>query len=72
MLRTFVIFLAMKIFIGGWFIKDFKKTTQPLSRLLQKDVSFDFKEDCQITFDKIEDIVHFNADYTTTKLGYAF
>jgi hypothetical protein len=28
------------------FIKYFSKFAQPLSRLLQKDVPFDFKEDC--------------------------
>jgi hypothetical protein len=41
-----------------------------LSRLLQKDVPFDFKEDCILAW-QIEDIAHFSANYTATKLGYA-
>ena len=36
------------------FIKDFSEIAQPFSRLLQKDVPFDFNEDCQITFDKLK------------------
>jgi hypothetical protein len=32
------------------FIKDFSKTTKPLTQLLQKDVAFDFDEKCLAAF----------------------
>ena len=35
------------------FIKDFSKVALPLSRLLQKDIEFEFSEDCKQAFDKL-------------------
>ncbi|KAJ8764514.1 hypothetical protein K2173_006254 [Erythroxylum novogranatense] len=35
------------------FIKDFSKITQPLCKLLQKDVPFKLSEECKITFDTL-------------------
>ncbi|KAL2230537.1 UNVERIFIED_CONTAM: Retrovirus-related Pol polyprotein from transposon [Sesamum indicum] len=37
------------------FIKDFSKIAQPLCALLQKDVTFEFDEDCMKAFDKLKD-----------------
>ncbi|GJT71451.1 DNA-directed DNA polymerase [Tanacetum coccineum] len=39
------------------FIKDFSKTSQPLFRLLQKDVAFEFDDDCKIAFDKLKELL---------------
>ncbi|XP_052181891.1 uncharacterized protein LOC127794684 [Diospyros lotus] len=39
------------------FIKDFSKITQPLCRLLQKDVVFEFGEACKGAFDKLKDML---------------
>ncbi|GJT71450.1 DNA-directed DNA polymerase [Tanacetum coccineum] len=39
------------------FIKDFSKTSQPLCRLLQKDVAFEFDDDCKIAFDKLKEFL---------------
>jgi len=39
------------------FIKYFSKIIQPLLRLLQKDVPFNFKEDCHISFDKLKTLL---------------
>ncbi|GKB05883.1 DNA-directed DNA polymerase [Tanacetum coccineum] len=39
------------------FIKDFSKTSQPLCRLLQKDVAFEFDDDCKIAFDKLKELL---------------
>ncbi len=39
------------------FIKDFSKIAQPLTRLLQKDVSFDFGENCKVAFDKLKELL---------------
>ena len=39
------------------FIKDFSKITQPLCRLLQKDVVFEFDESCKGAFDKLKDML---------------
>ncbi|XLT87226.1 hypothetical protein HN873_008979 [Arachis hypogaea] len=36
------------------FIKDFSKVALPLSRLLQKDIEFEFSEDCKQAFDKLK------------------
>jgi hypothetical protein len=36
------------------FIKDFSKTTKPLTHLLQKDVAFDFDEKCLATFQTLK------------------
>lgn len=37
------------------FIKDFSKIVQPLCRLLQKDVKFDFDENCKLAFDSLKE-----------------
>jgi hypothetical protein len=37
------------------FIKDFSKITKPLTRLLQKDVAFDFDEKCLATFQTLKE-----------------
>ncbi|GJU56476.1 uncharacterized protein Tco_1230190 [Tanacetum coccineum] len=39
------------------FIKDFSKTRQPLCRLHQKDVAFEFGDDCKIAFDKLKELL---------------
>ncbi|GKC63823.1 DNA-directed DNA polymerase, partial [Tanacetum coccineum] len=39
------------------FIKDFSKTSQPLCRLLQKDVAYEFDDDCKIAFDKLKELL---------------
>ncbi|CAN6570933.1 unnamed protein product [Malus baccata var. baccata] len=39
------------------FIKDFSKIAQPLCRLLQKDVSFEFNEACEKAFKHLKDIL---------------
>ena len=39
------------------FIKDFSKITQPLCRLLQKDMVFEFDEACKGAFDKLKDML---------------
>jgi hypothetical protein len=39
------------------FIKYFSKFIQPLLRLLQKDVPFNFKEDCHLSFDKLKTLL---------------
>lgn len=39
------------------FIKDFPKIALPLYNLLQKDVTFDFNERCQIAFEKLKDVL---------------
>ena len=36
------------------FIKDFSMVALPLSRLLQKDIEFEFSEDCKQAFDKLK------------------
>ena len=36
------------------FIKDFSKVVLPLSRLLHKDIEFEFSEDCMQAFDKLK------------------
>ena len=37
------------------FIKDFSKIRAPLFKLLQKDVAFDFTNECKIAFDKLKE-----------------
>ncbi|CAN6696991.1 unnamed protein product [Malus baccata var. baccata] len=39
------------------FIKDFSKTAQPLCRLLQKEVSFEFNEACEQAFNHLKDLL---------------
>ncbi|CAN6586223.1 unnamed protein product [Malus baccata var. baccata] len=39
------------------FIKDFSKIAQPLCRLLQKDVSFEFNEACEKAFNHLKDLL---------------
>ncbi|GJZ72458.1 DNA-directed DNA polymerase, partial [Tanacetum coccineum] len=39
------------------FIKDFSKTSQTLSKLLQKDVAFKFDDDCKIAFGKLKELL---------------
>ncbi|CAN6557481.1 unnamed protein product [Malus baccata var. baccata] len=39
------------------FIKDFSKIAQPLCRLLQKDVSFEFNEACEKAFKHLKDLL---------------
>nr|GEW92639.1 DNA-directed DNA polymerase [Tanacetum cinerariifolium] len=39
------------------FIKDFSKTNQPLCKLLQKDVAFEFDDDCKVSFDKLKELL---------------
>ncbi|CAN6712727.1 unnamed protein product [Malus baccata var. baccata] len=39
------------------FIKDFSKVAQPLCRLLQKDVSFEFNEACEKAFKNLKDLL---------------
>ncbi|KAM1376157.1 hypothetical protein ACFX2F_037927 [Malus domestica] len=41
----------------GRFIKDFSKIAQPLCRLLQKDVSFEFNEACEKAFKHLKDLL---------------
>ena len=40
-----------------WFIKDFSKITQPLCRLLQKDMPFDFNEACEKAFKHLKELL---------------
>lgn len=37
------------------FIKDFSKIAQPFCKLLQRDVIFNFDENCKLTFDKLKE-----------------
>ncbi|KAL5575536.1 hypothetical protein UlMin_017235 [Ulmus minor] len=39
------------------FIKDFSKISRPLCRLLQKEVSFEFDEDCLKAFEKLRELL---------------
>ncbi|CAN6704221.1 unnamed protein product [Malus baccata var. baccata] len=39
------------------FIKDFSKISNPLCRLLQKDVSFDFNEECEKAFNHLKEML---------------
>ncbi|XP_073054091.1 uncharacterized mitochondrial protein AtMg00860-like [Primulina eburnea] len=39
------------------FIKDFSKVSMPMSKLLQKDVPFEFGEDCKKAFDKLKNML---------------
>ncbi|KAM1569366.1 hypothetical protein ACFX10_034490 [Malus domestica] len=39
------------------FIKDFSKISNPLCRLLQKDVAFDFNEECEKAFNHLKDVL---------------
>ncbi|KAM1962776.1 hypothetical protein ACFX16_023029 [Malus domestica] len=39
------------------FIKDFSKISNPLCRLLQKDVAFDFNEECEKAFNHLKDML---------------
>ena len=39
------------------FIKDFSKVAQPLCRLLQKEVSFEFNEACEKAFNHLKDLL---------------
>ncbi|KAM1593607.1 hypothetical protein ACFX10_000108 [Malus domestica] len=39
------------------FIKDFSKVAQPLCRLLQKDVAFDFNEECTASFNQLKELL---------------
>ena len=39
------------------FIKDFSKIAKPLTHLLQKDVPFDFTEECEVAFRKIKQLL---------------
>ncbi|CAN6707231.1 unnamed protein product [Malus baccata var. baccata] len=48
---------------GNWisfyrrFIKDFSKVAQPLCRLLQKDVAFDFNGECTTSFNQLKELL---------------
>ena len=51
---------AIRSFLGhaGFyrrFIKDFSKIARPLTRLLEKDVSFDFTPECQLAFESLKE-----------------
>ncbi|KAK9911904.1 hypothetical protein M0R45_035784 [Rubus argutus] len=39
------------------FIKDFSKVSRPLCKLLQKDIAFEFDEDCQKAFEKLKELL---------------
>ncbi|KAM2163181.1 hypothetical protein ACFX1Q_040893 [Malus domestica] len=39
------------------FIKDFSKVSQPLCRLLQKDVAFDFNKECTASFKQLKELL---------------
>ncbi|CAN6718472.1 unnamed protein product [Malus baccata var. baccata] len=39
------------------FIKDFSKVSQPLCRLLQKDVAFDFNKECMASFKQLKELL---------------
>ncbi|XP_040369481.1 uncharacterized protein LOC112184819 [Rosa chinensis] len=39
------------------FIKDFSKISRPLCRLLQKDVAFEFDEECREAFEKLKELL---------------
>ena len=39
------------------FIKDFSRIAQPLSQLLQKEVTFDFGEACKLSFDTLKSML---------------
>ncbi|CAN6579326.1 unnamed protein product [Malus baccata var. baccata] len=39
------------------FIKDFSKVAQPLCRLLQKDVMFEFNEECTASFNQLKELL---------------
>jgi hypothetical protein len=49
MLKVFVVFLVMLIFIGGLL----KISSKPLTNLLQKDVPFVFDDDCKKAFETL-------------------
>ena len=51
---------AIRSFLGhaGFyrrFIKDFSKIARPLTRLLEKDVPFNFTSECQLAFDLLKE-----------------
>ena len=39
------------------FIKDFSKVGVPLFKLLQKQVTFDFNDECKMVFDKLKELL---------------
>lgn len=39
------------------FIKDFSKISRPLCRLLQKEVAFDFDDECKLAFEKLKELL---------------
>ncbi|KAM2645801.1 hypothetical protein EV1_019313 [Malus domestica] len=49
-------FLGHACFYRG-FIKNFSKVAQPLCRLLQKDVAFDFNEECTTSFNQLNELL---------------
>ncbi|CAN6712699.1 unnamed protein product [Malus baccata var. baccata] len=40
-----------------WFIKDFSKIAQPLCRLLQKEVAFEFTKECKASFNQLKELL---------------
>lgn len=56
MWRRVIFFLGHACFYHK-FIKDFSEIALPLRNLLQKDVSFDFNEECQIVFEKLKEVL---------------
>ena len=50
------------------FIKDFSKVALPLSKLLQKDIEFEFSEDCMQAFDKTKDCPDSSSNCERTRL----
>ncbi|KAK1663715.1 hypothetical protein QYE76_051874, partial [Lolium multiflorum] len=53
MLKVFVVFLVMLVFIGG-LLKIFSKISKPLTNLLQKDVPFVFDDDYKEAFETLK------------------
>ncbi|XP_027348133.1 uncharacterized protein LOC113859603 [Abrus precatorius] len=50
------------------FIQDFSKITLPLSKLLQKDIDFQFDDECRRAFDQLKrHLISAPANYTTTE-----
>ena len=54
------------------FIKDFSKIALPLCKLLQKDVAFEFDEECKKAYDKLKRIVDFYSRYPNPGLECSF
>lgn len=53
------------------FIKDFSKIIVPMYKSLQRDVDFEFGEDCKKNFRHAENSTYFSSNYLAAKLEFA-